>query len=163
MTFGNNHLIPPESIVLGKEIGSGGFGTVFEAMFNGTPVAVKQTNNASVGRDVLESFKQEFDTVMQLRHPNIVLVLGVCFSPKISIVMELLKGGKYPCNCNVSGSLQKLVHFDAAFQTYSLKQKLNIAIQVARGLTYLHFKKVLHGDIKPGNFTTDQIIKRQLM
>ena len=60
---------------LGKEIGKGGFGTVYQGMDTETGrfVAVKQVNTADVPKETLESIHIEIKLLKKLQHDNMRL------------------------------------------------------------------------------------------
>ena len=58
------------SINIGKRIGKGAFGDVFEAQLNGTKVAVKSCRSSDVND--MGKFMEEADILKQYDHPNIV-------------------------------------------------------------------------------------------
>ena len=66
-------------------------GIVYEAQWNATPVAFKEIMDC-YSDEVLSDVKREVQTMMNLRHPNIVLLMGVCVEP-LALVVELVKGG----------------------------------------------------------------------
>jgi serine/threonine-protein kinase len=66
------------------------------------------------------------------------------------IVMEFLRGE----------SLRDAIKY---VRTGDLKNKLTIALQVARALGYIHSKKIIHRDVKPENIHIDAAGKVKLM
>ena len=58
-------------------IGRGGYGDVFKAKWFGTKVAVKKFGRRYITRKALKDFIKEIEMLNQLRHPNIVLYMGV--------------------------------------------------------------------------------------
>ena len=58
-------------------IGRGGYGDVFKARWMGTKVAVKKFGKRYMTRKALKDFIKEIEMLNQLRHPNIVLYMGV--------------------------------------------------------------------------------------
>jgi protein kinase 1 len=82
--------------------------------------------------------------MMGLRHPNVVLMLGIATDHvrRVGIVLELLEV-----------SLLELLHGAAEYKEYRTwhASLLSIASDVAKGVAYLHFNNVLHRDLKPGN------------
>eukprot|EP01119_Soliformovum_irregulare_P013349 TRINITY_DN3535_c0_g1_i7.p1 TRINITY_DN3535_c0_g1~~TRINITY_DN3535_c0_g1_i7.p1 ORF type:complete len:163 (+),score=16.79 TRINITY_DN3535_c0_g1_i7:686-1174(+) len=119
-------------------LGSGAFGKVYRGTWNGTPVAIKQLQDQP-GIDVAAGFKAEFESMVALRHPNIVMLLGVITEP-LSIVMEFVEGQ----------SLEQLIHKSGGYDQLPISRRLEILRQVAAGLTYIHDRKIIHGDMKPG-------------
>lgn len=72
----------------------GGFSIVHKGIYKNTPVAVKKIFNPNVTTEMMEEFNNEIDMLNRLRHPNIVMLMGVCSKPNnISIITELLPGG----------------------------------------------------------------------
>lgn len=58
-------------------IGRGGYGDVFKARWFGTNVAVKKFGKRYMTRKALKDFIKEIEMLNHLRHPNIVLYMGV--------------------------------------------------------------------------------------
>ena len=63
-------------------LGQGGFGDVFKARWNGTRVAVKKFGKRRMTGKAMQDFIKEIEMLNQLRHPNIVLYMGVSFNPE---------------------------------------------------------------------------------
>lgn len=78
--------------------------------------------------------------MLRLRHPNILTTLGLVSdgSERHAILMELMPQ-----------SLSSLLRSD---KDLSWGDPFTaIALQVARGMAYMHARDVIHGDLKPGN------------
>ena len=58
-------------------IGRGGYGDVYKARWMGTKVAVKRFGKRYLTKKALKDFIKEIEMLNQLRHPNIVLYMGV--------------------------------------------------------------------------------------
>lgn len=73
--------VPYEEIKFEKTIGEGSFGIVFKGVFRGAEVAVKQvrSNVLTLSEEELNDFRKEAYMMCRLRHPNIVLVMGISF------------------------------------------------------------------------------------
>jgi tetratricopeptide (TPR) repeat protein len=134
---------------LGKILGEGGMGTVYRATdrLTGEYVALKRVTaplqelffQARAGHDSLQvALTHEFQTLASLRHPNIISVLDYGFDPerKPFFTMELVEDA------------QTIIE---AGQTRSVRQKIDLIIQVLQALVYLHRRGVLHRDLKPQN------------
>ncbi|KAL2329800.1 hypothetical protein Fmac_017381 [Flemingia macrophylla] len=92
-----------------------------------------------------EEFKTEIELLCQLRHPNIISLVGFCIHEKYEIVVN-----EYMSN----GSL--LAHLEGG--ELSWKKRLEICIGAARGLHYLHTgakRTIIHRDIRSSNILLD--------
>ncbi len=58
-------------------IGGGGYGDVYQGKWLGTRVAVKRFGKRYLTKKAVKDFIKEIEVVNQLRHPNIVLYMGV--------------------------------------------------------------------------------------
>jgi len=128
-------------IVTGR-IGRGGMGMVYRGYDEvlEREVAIKTLiAEATLDEESRRRFEIEAKAAARLQHPNIVTVYelgedrGVPF-----IAMELLAGT----------DLEALMRSGEAVL---LQEKLDVMIQVCRGLAYAHEHRVIHRDIKPSN------------
>ncbi|MGH9776274.1 MAG: protein kinase domain-containing protein, partial [Candidatus Acidiferrales bacterium] len=124
------------------ELGSGGMGVVYlaEDPRLGRPVALK-TMSPEVARnpELLKRFYREAQAAAQLRHPNIVTIYEIDEAEGIPfIAMELLDGE----------DLEKIIR---ERRDIPIARKLEIIIEVCKGLNYAHERGIVHRDIKPGN------------
>ncbi|MBI4418458.1 MAG: serine/threonine protein kinase [Ignavibacteriales bacterium] len=132
------------------KLGEGGMGVVYKAQDTSLDrlVALKFLPEAiSVGPSELERFTQEAKAAAGLNHPNICTIHGIeeaevpspAHEPSAGkrnfIVMEYVEG-------------QTLEERKASL---SMKQALDIGIQIAQGLAAAHEKGIVHRDIKPEN------------
>lgn len=62
-------------------LGSGGYGDVYKASWMGTSIALKKFRKRTLTRHALKDFIKEIEVLNQLRHPNIVLYMGVSIDP----------------------------------------------------------------------------------
>jgi len=138
-------LISWNELKMTEKLGEGTFGTVHSCSFKATPCAVKQLREDKESSvQLLADMLREHDAMMGLRHPNVVLMLGIATDHvrRVGIVLELLEI-----------SLLELLHGTAEYKEYRTwhASLLSIASDVAKGVAYLHFNNVLHGNLKPGN------------
>lgn len=77
-----------------KQIGGGGFGAVWQGVWRGTPVAIKVLTTTSTQSPMEAAFGEEVAVLERMRHPNICLLLGVCWEDgRRAIVTELVSRG----------------------------------------------------------------------
>jgi len=85
-----------------------------------------------------------------LRHPNIVSVYGACLrKPRIGVIMEYC----------VNGALTSFIEG----KKLKWERKLQILIDVARGMQFLHSKNVIHRDLKSDNILLDDHMVAKLV
>lgn len=129
-------------------LGIGGFGRVYKGVLptSGAEVAVKKVSHES--RQGMKEFISEVVSIGQIRHRNLVRLLGYCRRKR-----ELLLVYDYMPN----GSLDKLL-YDHNTMVLSWSQRLGIINDVASSILYLHEdweQVVLHRDIKASNVLLD--------
>jgi serine/threonine-protein kinase len=124
------------------ELGRGAMGVVWRARdpFIGRQVALKTITPGLLDNpELLKRFYREAQSAGSLQHPNIVIIYDLGEADGLPyIAMEFLEGE----------SLEKVIARQPAMP---LAQKLNIIIQLCRGLDYAHKHGVVHRDIKPAN------------
>jgi serine/threonine protein kinase/tetratricopeptide (TPR) repeat protein len=127
---------------LGRRIGSGGMGDVYQAedMKLGRTVAIKLLPTSS--NDNLTAkrrFITEAQSASALNHPNIVTIFAIEESDGLDfIVMEYLEGH----------TLKQMIEHNGALPVAKL---LDIGIQVGEALEAAHEIGLIHRDIKPAN------------
>lgn len=124
-----------------KSLGQGAMGEVFLVLPpKGDPVALKLLKNieGSAGAEAIEQFENEFKVLKRLSHPNIGRIIDYGFDEdlkKVFFTLPWLKGTDIY-------SASKELDFEKVEELF---------VQVLRALNYLHQKKLIHCDLKPGN------------
>ncbi|XP_043063272.1 uncharacterized protein LOC108098015 isoform X3 [Drosophila ficusphila] len=122
-------------------IGSGGFCKVHRGYYDDEEVAIKiahQTGEDDMQR-MRDSVLQEAKLFWAIKHENIAALRGVCLNTKLCLVMEYARGGSL--NRILAGKIPPDV-------------LVNWAIQIARGMNYLHNEapiSIIHRDLKSSN------------
>lgn len=105
---------------------------------------------AKAPTDHKESLRREVALMKQVRHPNVVSFYEFIDDPsnqKMFLVMQYADKGSV-ATINSAGKCSKVFPF---------AELLDIATQAARGLRYLHRRKIIHHDIKPENMLSDSV------
>ena len=139
-------------LVKHEEIGAGAFGTVFRATLKGTEVALKvPVGDGAKLSAIVNSFVDEFELMMSLRHPNVLLTMGIAMPARSGdspgIVMEHMQASLLDV---ITLPFFKMVNkWNSAL--------LSITSDVSKGMSYLHhLHDLYHRDLKPANILLDE-------
>ncbi|CAN1228425.1 Receptor protein kinase TMK1 [Linum grandiflorum] len=131
-----------------KIIGKGGFGVVYKGdLQDGSRVAVKRMESGVMGSKGMKEFEAEIGVLSNVRHRHLVAFLGYCINERERLlVYEYMPQGTLG---------QHLFEWRTrGILPLTWKQRLTIALDVARGVEYLHSlaqQSFIHRDLKPSN------------
>jgi len=129
-------------------IGQGGIGEVY----SGVQVALERPVAIKVMRPELTAvpalvtrFEREARTLSRLRHPNVVTVfdVGRSVNDEHFLVMELLEGETLAARLRDAGAMD-------------LDEAMDIAAQIARGMSACQRVGLVHRDLKPENLFLEE-------
>ncbi|KAL3512880.1 hypothetical protein ACH5RR_025597 [Cinchona calisaya] len=161
--------IDPSKLIIKGVIARGTFGTVHRGVYDGQDVAVKLLDWGEEGHrtdaeiaSLRAAFTQEVAVWHKLDHPNVTKFIGATMgSSELNIqtdnghigmpsniccvVVEYLPGGALK-NYLIKNRRKKL----------AFKVVVQMALDLARGLSYLHSQKIVHRDVKTENMLLDK-------
>ncbi|XP_022755189.1 calmodulin-binding receptor-like cytoplasmic kinase 3 [Durio zibethinus] len=137
------------------QIGEGGFGTVYKAQLDsGQVVAIKRAKKEHF-ENLQTEFSCEVELLAKIDHRNLVKLLGyVDKGNERLIITEYVPNGTL--REHLDGRRGKILDFN---------QRLEIAIDVAHGLTYLHLyaeKQIIHRDVKSSNILLTESLRAKV-
>nr|KJB45807.1 hypothetical protein B456_007G329800 [Gossypium raimondii] len=138
----------------GEKLGKGGFGVVYKGYLrdSDTYVAVKRISKAS--KQGIKEYASEVKIISQLRHKNLVKLIGQCHEKgELILVYELM----------ANSSLDSYLFKGKTLLTWEVRFK--IVQDLASALFYLHEEGdhcVLHRDIKASNIMLDSSFNAKL-
>ncbi|UMM23612.1 hypothetical protein L5515_004246 [Caenorhabditis briggsae] len=134
-----------EMITIQAKLGEGAFGEVAAGTMNfkrrgkTVKVAVKQAKAEKLDKEQIKCFMAEARTMRKLGHQNVVKFYGVAVMQEpLYLVMELVSNGALDSYLKKNEDL-------------SMEKRVEMLLQVAWGLEYIHGKPMLHRDIAARN------------
>lgn len=131
--------IKRSDVVLGKLLGAGNFGEVYEGTYGKEVVAIKCIKEDSMEA---QEFMQEAHVMKKLQHPNLVRLIGVCsIAMPMYIITEFVS----------KGDLLSYLRRPSSRKEIDTTGQLYIASQIAAGMTFLEKNKTIHRDLAARN------------
>ncbi|KAM3610116.1 uncharacterized protein V6R79_025621 [Siganus canaliculatus] len=145
--------VPREKITMHRELGQGSFGMVYEGIAKGvvkdepeTRVAIKTVNESASMRERIE-FLNEASVMKEFNCHHVVRLLGVVSQGQPTLViMELMTRG------DLKSYLRSLRNENSSTQVLPpLKKMIQMAGEIADGMSYLNANKFVHRDLAARN------------
>lgn len=126
-------------------IGKGTYGRVWVGSWKNQIVAVKDMVFTS--EKEIQIWKKEIEILSKLQDEQyLVTIKAFCISDTyLTIVMELMQGG----------SVYDIIHVSRNVK-WSMLQKVRILRHIARGISAIHARNIVHRDLKSMNILLDQ-------
>lgn len=150
----SEYIISINDFQIEDKIGFGGNSIVYKGKYKFIDSAIKKISLQTTYTKGLLNIINEILLLQKLRHPNIIMLLGVAIDNEknLYIITEL-----YP-----KYSLQDFIQKNKG--KMPLKLKIEILFDIARGLNYLHQldPPILHRDLKPHNIFINSNFKAKI-
>ncbi|WCJ20956.1 Protein kinase superfamily protein [Euphorbia peplus] len=162
--------IDPSKLIIKTVIARGTFGTVHRGIYDGQDVAVKLLDWGEEGHrsdaeiaSLRAAFTQEVAVWHKLDHPNVTKFIGATMGSSECINIQTDNGHiGMPSNvcCVVveycPGGALKSYLIKNRRRKLAFKVVVQLALDLARGLSYLHSEKIVHRDVKTENMLLDK-------
>ncbi|CAM6106557.1 unnamed protein product [Calypogeia fissa] len=144
-TAERKHMVDMSQLFLGQKFACGTYSRLYRGQYNNREVAVKMVripdDDLEVATKLERQFHQEVHLLSGVHHANIIQFIGAIKKPPVfCIITEYLAGG------SLKGFLVKNQP-----NTLGTAMVLSLALDIARGMEYLHSQGVLHLDLKSHN------------
>ncbi|KAE8010692.1 hypothetical protein FH972_007037 [Carpinus fangiana] len=137
--------IDTRQLTIGEKVGSGSFGDLYKGTYFCQEVAIKFLKPERVNKEMLKEFSQEVYIMRKVRHKNVVQFIGACtLPPNLCIVTEFMS----------RGSIYDFLHKQRSL--FKLPSLLKVAIDISKGMNYLHQNNIIHRDLKTANLLMDE-------
>ncbi|KAK4477254.1 hypothetical protein RD792_016468 [Penstemon davidsonii] len=137
--------IDPQYLKFESKVASGSYGDLYKGTYRSQEVAIKILKAERLNTELQAEFAQEVYIMRKVRHKNVVQFIGACTRPPhLCIVTEFMSGG----------SVYDYLHKQRG--TFKLPTLLKVAIDISKGMNYLHQNNIIHRDLKAANLLMDE-------
>ncbi|KAF3451467.1 hypothetical protein FNV43_RR07562 [Rhamnella rubrinervis] len=139
-------------LFLGLKFAHGAHSRLYHGIYNDEPVAVKiirapdDDESGALAARLEKQYRSEVTLLSRLHHKNVIKFIAACRKPPVyCVITEYLS----------EGSLRAYLH-KLERKSLPLQKLIAVALDIARGMEYIHSQGVIHRDLKPENVLIDQ-------
>jgi hypothetical protein len=124
-----------------------GLGKLFKGKYNNNDVVLRILNFDRLNRYEIEEIQKDIQIIINVKHQNILNIIGVCLNKENSIIIVMPYYTK--------GSLFDFLHNENNNIKLTSKQKINISIGIIKGIEYLDKHNIIHYHLTSKNILID--------
>ncbi|KAM7500683.1 hypothetical protein LguiA_025097 [Lonicera macranthoides] len=151
-------MVDLSKLFLGLRFAHGAHSQLYHGIYMDEPVAVKiirvpdDDENGVLTARLERQFNREVTLLSRLHHQNVIKFVAACRKPPVfCIITEYLP----------EGSLRAYLH-KLEQKSLPLQKLVTIALDIARGIEFIHSQGVIHRDLKPENILINQDFKLKI-
>ncbi|GER48183.1 protein kinase [Striga asiatica] len=148
-------MVDLSKLFLGNKFAHGAHSRLYQGFYMDEPVAMKMImvpnddddddENGALGARLEKQFVREVSLLSRLRHENIIKLVAAFRKPAVfCIITEYLP----------EGSLRAYLHKHK--DPLPMPKLISFALDIARGMEYIHSQGIIHRDLKPENILITQ-------
>ncbi|WOG89843.1 hypothetical protein DCAR_0209082 [Daucus carota subsp. sativus] len=144
-------MVDLSKLFIGLRFAHGAHSQLYHGCYKDESVAVKMIrvpddiDDGSLGARLEKQFTREVTLLSRLHHQNVIKFKGACRKPPVfCIITEYLS----------EGSLRAYLH--KLEEILPLRKVVSMALDIARGMAFIHSQGVIHRDLKPENILINQ-------
>ncbi|KAL6544812.1 hypothetical protein OROMI_023674 [Orobanche minor] len=142
----DEHMVDLSQLFLGNRFAHGAHSRLYQGFYMDEPVAMKMIivpdddENGALGARLENQFIREVTLLSRLHHENIIKFVAAFRKPAVfCIITEYL----------AEGSLRSYLHKHK--DPLPFPKLISMALDIARGMSYVHSQGIIHRDLKPEN------------
>lgn len=150
--------IDMSKLFLGHKFAHGAHSRLYHGVYKEESVAVKiirvpdDDENGELASKLENQFVREVTLLSRLHHRNVIKFIAASRNPPVyCIITEYLSEG------SLRAYLHKLEH-----KAIPLQKLIDFALDISRGMAYIHSQGVIHRDLKPENVLIDEDFRLKL-